>query len=119
MAIVLNRATFQFKQSVNTPDYPIEDWVINPDLSGVIGILNQYWKLSGDIVSEMSQAEKDAVDLANSEASKDTTAGKIDTDDYLKAFALIMLDEINILRSQHSLPLRTAQQLKTALRGKL
>lgn len=64
MADVLNRTTLQYLQSVNTPDYPVGDWVINPDLSGVTGVAQKYWKLTGDVVSEMSQAEKDAVDAA-------------------------------------------------------
>ena len=64
MADVLNRTTLQYLQSVNTPDYPVVDWVINPDLSGVAGVPQKYWKLTGDVVSEMSQAEKDAVDAA-------------------------------------------------------
>jgi len=119
VANALNRITLQLKRSVNTPDYPIADWVINPDLSPVIGVANEYWKLLGDVVSEMSQAEKDAIDLANLEASKDTTANTIDVDPYLRAFALIMLDEINNLRAQHGLNPRTKAQLKTALRNKL
>lgn len=119
MSNVLNRTTLQLKRSVNTPDYPIKDWVINPDISTVAGVLNKYWVLTGDVVSEMTQPEKDVIDLAELEASKDATANTIDVDPYLRAFALIMLDEINILRNAHGLNDRTAAQLKTALRNKL
>jgi hypothetical protein len=38
---------------------------------------------------------------------------------YDRAFALVVLDEINTLRAQHSLAARTVTQLKTALRNKL
>jgi len=65
MSDVLNRTTLQFKKSVNTPDYPTGDWVVNPDMSPVAGVAQKYWKLTGDIVSEMTQAEKDAVDDAS------------------------------------------------------
>jgi hypothetical protein len=37
----------------------------------------------------------------------------------LRAFALVVLDEINILRAQHSLSARTAEQLRTAIKNKL
>jgi len=30
MADVINRTTFQYLRSVNTPDYPVRDWIINP-----------------------------------------------------------------------------------------
>ena len=62
MADVLHRTTKEQRFSVHTPDYPVVDWVINPDLSGVIGIPVKYWKITGDVVSEMDQSEKDAVD---------------------------------------------------------
>lgn len=55
-------------RSVNTPDYPPENWVINPDMiseglidaNGNILVPKKYWKISGDSVVEMSQMEKDA-----------------------------------------------------------
>jgi hypothetical protein len=37
----------------------------------------------------------------------------------LKAFAAVVLDEINILRQQHLLPDRTAEQLVTAIKSNL
>jgi hypothetical protein len=37
----------------------------------------------------------------------------------LKAFALVVLDEVNLLRSQHGLVERTAAQLRTAVKSKL
>lgn len=37
----------------------------------------------------------------------------------LKAFAGVMLDEINALRQQHGLAARTAEQLGDAIKGKL
>lgn len=64
MSDVVNRTTGQYRKSVNTPDYDTADWLINPDLSAVLGIPQQYWKVEGDSVVEMNQAEKDAVDVA-------------------------------------------------------
>lgn len=65
MANVLNRSTLKYLESVNTPDYPVENWVINPDMSGVASVPQKYWKLIGDVPSEMSTEEKQLVDQAN------------------------------------------------------
>lgn len=64
MANVVNKTTTQYITSVHTPDYDSADWLINPDLSGVSGVDQKYWKVSGSppAVVEMSQAEKDVVD---------------------------------------------------------
>lgn len=71
MADVLHRATKQHLLSVNTPDFDPGVWIINPDLTGLFNrptriylVPLKYWKIEGDAVSEMSQAEKDAVDAA-------------------------------------------------------
>ena len=65
MANVINRTTLEQKFSVNTPDYPVDIWIINPDMSNVVGVPKKYWKIEGDLVLEMNQAEKDAVDAAH------------------------------------------------------
>ena len=62
MADVLNRVTKQFLRSVNTPDYPAEDWIINPDLTEVAAVPWRYWKIVGDAVLPMTQAEREEVD---------------------------------------------------------
>ncbi len=62
MANVLNRLTKEQLYSVNTGDYQTADWIINPNLSAVSGIPSKYWKITGDVVSEMSQEEKEVVD---------------------------------------------------------
>lgn len=54
--------------SVNTPDYPVGEWIINPDLSALAGVAQLYWKLSGDAVVAMTQAERDSVDAAQAAA---------------------------------------------------
>lgn len=59
MANVINRSTKKYLKSVNTPEYPIEDWIINPDMPGcdVNDII-----INGDIVREMTQEEKNIRD---------------------------------------------------------
>ena len=99
---------------------PLANYIEEPDLSAVEGWPSKYWIITGDTVSLADQSTRDAIDLAESEASKDATADRVDTvESYERAFAEVVLDEINVLRQQHSLADRTLSQLKTALRGKL
>lgn len=60
MASVLNRTTLEYRRSVNNPDYPPSEWVINPDMSAVNNVDKRYWVIDGDTVREMTTAEKDA-----------------------------------------------------------
>lgn len=61
MGNVINRTTYKYKQSVNTPDFPTTDWLINPDLSAVSGQPEKYWKVEGDTVVIMDAAEQQSV----------------------------------------------------------
>ena len=89
-------------------------------MSAVISQPIKYWSLSGDIFSLVDQATRDSIDADILTALRDTLADEIDRlETFMRAFALIVLDEINTLRSEHGLPLRTASQLKTALRSKM
>jgi hypothetical protein len=120
MANVLNRTTKVFHSSVNTPDYPVEDWIINPNLDAVVGFAPRYWIITGDVITLMDQAARDAVDAARLVAKRDAIADQIEqVESYTRAFALVVLDEINILRTAAGLGTRTAAQLKTAVRNKL
>jgi hypothetical protein len=65
--------TKQFLESVNTPDYDESDWIIDPDMSAVDGVPVKYWKISGNIVSEMNQDEKAAYDSAHPAPIKDVS----------------------------------------------
>jgi len=69
MANFIHRTTLEYVESGHTPDYPVEDWIKNPNLSSVTGVPTRYWKTDGDNVVEMSQGEKDTVD-ANLEAAR-------------------------------------------------
>ncbi len=130
MASVFNRTNPIYYASVHTPDFDPVDWAINPDITLVVGQPVKYWELTGgtnaegqEIVDLKSQAEQDAIDAA--EAAARETAGrenaKTEFDDLwlLRAFAEVVVDEINLLRAEHSLPARTPAQLRTALRNKI
>jgi hypothetical protein len=49
----------------------------------------------------------------------DTIVKELDTMKIMRAFSLTMLDEINLLRAEHSLAARTPAQLRAAVRAKL
>lgn len=96
MASVLNRATKEYLASANTPDFPVSDWIINPDLSAVRGFDARYWVISGDAVSLMSPAERDALDAARETSRLDALAAEIEQQQtIMRAFAEVLLDELN------------------------
>ena len=120
MANVLNRTTKQFLVSVNTPDFPVGQWIIEPDLSAVAGFSSIYWIITGDMVTLMSQPERDAVDAANLVAQRDSAVSAVDDlENLTRAVVLVIKDEINLLRAQHAFAPRTNAQLRAAIRNKL
>ena len=121
MATVLSRTTpARLLHSVNTPDYDVADWIINPDMGAVAGQPSKYWIITGDVVTLMDAAAQAAVDSTEQDAARDDVADELDqTEEILRAFALVVLDEINVLRALHVETPRTIAQLKNAVRSKL
>jgi hypothetical protein len=70
MSEVLHRTKLEHITSVELGRYSITAWIHDPDLSAVDGVPKEYWKVVGDTVSEMSQAEKDVVDASGLDANK-------------------------------------------------
>lgn len=56
MANVLNRKTKQYIKSVNTPDYPVSDWIHNPT---VPICSSKYWVIEDEMVRSMDVSEID------------------------------------------------------------
>lgn len=144
MAAVLNRTTKQYLISVNTPDYPVESWIISPDLSAVVGFDSRYWTITGDVVSLMSQSERNALDAAAVLSARDAAVAQLQqAEDVLRAFMLIVLDDRNLLAARLSSlldaidgagslaalktaaapianpPTYTEEQLRTAIRNRM
>jgi hypothetical protein len=144
MANALHRTTKQYLQSVDTPAYPVIDWIIDPNLSAVTGFDVRYWKITGNVVSLMTLAERTAVDTAINNANRDAIANSLDfVDNVERATLLVLLDELNShadkfnalfaaiaagtsladlktkVAAVGNYPQRTLLQLKTALRNKL
>ena len=125
MANVLHRTTKRYLKSVNTPDYDVSDYIVNPDLAAVTGFESKYWIITGDVVALMDQAARDAVDAQETAdriaAIKQALKDRFDQeDDNTKALGLLMLELYQLIRSElkanalnNPLPDITPAQAKT------
>ncbi len=123
MANVLHRITKRYEVSVNTPDFPVSIWIINPDVSAFRAVLSKYWNINGDIVTEMSAAEKTVVDtdevLLEATTQRSFEKGRFLNERGLSALVDVFIEEFNRLRQQHGLNPRTRAQLKTAIETRI
>lgn len=130
MAHVFNRTTGQFIQSVNTPDFNVADWVLNPDLTATVGQPVKYWFITGGtnpegqeelgVVNAAAQIVIDD-DLAAAKAvsQKDSAKSSVDVERVVRALVDLLPSEFNILRALHALPDRTAAQVNAALKANI
>ena len=103
------------------------DVLVDADLSAVAGVSRKYWKHVAGSIVEYTAVEKtaqDAADVAAADVNLRTGAkAQFDGLDtralFLRAFADILREEINSLRTLHSLPDRTLAQLKTAIQNRV
>lgn len=61
-----SKGIHRYIRNIDIVNYPIADWLHDPDVSALDAVSEIYWKVSGSPlgVSEMIQSEKDAVDAA-------------------------------------------------------
>jgi len=76
MGNVLHRQTREYLTSVNTPDYPAGEWLINPALPE--GIPPERWVIDGDAVRGPNPQEAAAFDAADLQAAKRAKIAAID-----------------------------------------
>lgn len=95
------------------------EWIYNPDMSAVEGVPRKYLVIIGDVVTEMGQAEKDAVDEALLAARRDSAVNELidNLESDFRQVVKLLISEINILRAEHGLPDRTIAQCKTQIRN--
>lgn len=142
--IVLNRTTKELVTQAYLPQYPLASWIRNPDLSAVAGQPAKYWIITGDVVTLMDAAARTAADAAELEANRTAAVAQLQrTEDVLRAFMLLVLDELNAHANKINAiltaidtstnyatlkanivaitdyPQRTEAQLRTAIRNKL
>ncbi len=116
----IHKTTKRVLNSVATADLPeaVGNYIEDPDLSSVTGQPSIYWKITGNVISLMSQAEQDAVDAAALIVNRDNKITEIDDlEGSLRQIVRIIMDELNTLRGFHGLPVRTLSQLRTAIRN--
>lgn len=117
---ILNRTTLEYTRSPSGDNFDTNVYVVDPDMSPVDGVSTKYWLLTGDVLSVMDQAAQDAVDAVETTDRLDAISDRLDdSEDIQRAFARLVMDELNILRANDSLAPRTLSQLKTGLRNKL
>lgn len=102
----LHRTTKRVLNSVPLAELPEprSSYIEEPDLTAVDGVPVKYWTISGDVVSEMTRAEKDAVDAAEEQARLDAARAiaKADLDNDLlwQAVAKLIADADGRLTEQ-------------------
>jgi len=116
----LHRTTKQYQTSVSPASLaePVVNYIQDPDLSPVAGFPSIYWIITGDIVSLMDQAARDAVDAQIAadavEAEKTRQKDSYTDNDIFRAQIKYVVDEINILRADAGLtPQRTYADAQT------
>jgi len=98
---VLHRTSKAYIISANTPDYPVQDWIHSPNVSCCYPAwATKYWTITGDVVTLMSQAERDAVDAAELEVARDAEENRLGNVEAIeRAVLLVLLDEVNLIRA--------------------
>lgn len=73
MRVMRRSAPYEYYERAHTPDFPVVDWVHDPDFSGVTEVPQKYRKVQTgtDNIAEMTQVEKDAIDAADAAVAAD------------------------------------------------
>ena len=123
MPLWIHRIDKELLPSVAEADLlePVANYIEEPDLSAVVGQPTKYWNIVGDDVLLLEpQSARNAADDAERDAARDAAVASMDQlEDYTRAFALVVLDEFNVVRGLLGESPRTIAQLKAAVRGKL
>jgi hypothetical protein len=132
MGDFLHRTDKVFVRSGNEPDYPDPPWLDNPIVNGdrlrysPLAATPWYLNISGDVVTEMSQAEKDAVDQQRQAAQRAILRAsereRFDSGELIaRALIEVMLEEINLIRTNSTPPMqpRARAQLVQSMRDKI
>ena len=142
----VHRTTKQLLESVSPASLsePQANYISEPDLSAVVGQPNRYWTITGDVISLMDQAARDAIDAADDATQLDAIADELtQIRTITRTFAEVVLDELNAhalktneildaidgasnlaqvksaVASIANYPQRTLAQLRNAVRGKI
>ena len=124
MANVYDKVNKVYRRSVHTPDFMGNpDMLINPDVTALQGVPEKYWKVELDTLLEMTQPEKDAVDLEIDTRRKALVLQRAEVEfnvnPVMLALGKLIFNEINKLRVQAGLTPYTKEQFNAALQAEL
>ena len=125
MGDYLHRTTKVYRQSISPNELlePLANYIQDPDMSAVAGVPSIYWIITGDVITEMTQGEKDTVDAVFLSTARDAEIqAEIDAlEATMRQLVKLIVSEINIIRAvcKPPLPDRTFDQVKTQLRNDL
>lgn len=124
MANVYDKVKRVYRRSVHTPDFMGNpDMLINPDVSALQGVPEKYWKVEFDTLIEMTQPEKDAVDLEIDNRRKAAVLQRAEAEFNFNPVTLalgkVIFKEINKLRVQAGLAPYTPAQFNAAIQTEL
>lgn len=116
IAIFKSGQTPQYLTSVNTPDYSSDpDVLIEPDISLVKNVALRFWKRNGNLIAEMSQAEKDIITAAELQARKEQA-----NDFGIENMKTILTALIKVINIRLSIGQKiTKQEMVDALKGEI
>lgn len=111
----------QYIESVNTPDFDKrDDVIVQPDISLLKDVPIIYWKVQNGSILEMSQSEKESVDLeiktiayeGQKAAARESISGLSPETVALKAMIQSLLDRINLIETQLNINVSTFEEIK-------
>ncbi len=98
------------------------EWIHAPDISAVVGFAERYWVVTGDVVSLMDQASRDALDAAAEQAAIESVVSGLDAapeHDLLRAVSAQMVFYINQLRNAHLQAPISGAEFRAAVKARL
>lgn len=119
MPLWLHRTDIRLLNSVAEADLlePVINYIEEPDLSAVVGQPTKYWIVTGDIITLMDQAARDAVDAAIDAAElqvqRAEAISRTDLDITTRETVEALLFEINKLNTR----MQEVQDSFTAMKG--
>jgi hypothetical protein len=97
----------------------LKEGVVLPTDQEIIDAGNDLTTINGQVFSEWYAENGGDATLTLRKRASDLLDKVNDSEALLRALVLVMVDEINILRAEHSLADRTAAQVRTAIKNKL
>ena len=125
---------FLFPNAISLQDYSVynSDGVINigawdqtsigapqPTEQEIIDAGNDLTTINGQVFSEWYAENGGDATLTLRKRASDLLDNVNDNEALIRALAFVVLDEINLLRAEHSLASRTPAQLRTAIKAKI